>query len=86
MGNRWTPAEDRKLAKMRDEGKTFTQIAKAMGRSAPACQQRHMKNQNVVSETLTTQDVGKRLNEISLASTQPKPKPAWWSAMMWWRK
>ena len=78
MGNRWTPAEDRKLAKMRDEGKTFTQIAKAMGRSAPACQQRHMKNQNVVSETLTNQDVA--------PNTQPKPKPAWWSAMMWWRK
>ena len=78
MGKTWTPAEDRKMAKMRDEGKTFTQIAKAMGRSAPACQQRHVKNQNVVSETLTSQDV--------TLTTQPKPKPAWWSAMMWWRK
>jgi hypothetical protein len=78
MGKKWTPAEDRKLATMRDEGKTFTQIAKAMGRSAPACQQRHVKNQSSVSETLTSQDV--------TLTTQPKPKPTWWSAMMWWRK
>ena len=69
MGKKWTPAEDRKLATMRDEGKTFTQIAKAMGRSAPACQQRHWKNQNVVSETLTSKDVSRE---------EAQPEPTTW--------
>ena len=40
MPKQWTPAEDRKLAKMRNEGVRYKDIAKALGRTEGACHQR----------------------------------------------
>lgn len=95
MAKQWTDADISTLRTMYIAGMTHNEIARILGRSPAACQQRahqmglpkmRKQQQQNVSETLTSQDVGNRLNEISLAATQPKPKPAWWSAMMWWRK
>jgi len=79
---KWTPAEDRKLTKLRGEGKTFKQIAKTMERSEPACQQRHVKNQRSVSETLTSQDVGEQVRYETPLTVTTQPKPAWWKRLL----
>ena len=84
MGKRWTDDDDFRLTEMRDEGVSYRRIAKQLGRTEQACTQRGFKLgiSKKRSDSLPIDEPVITHEEMYVT----KPKPAWWSAMMWWRK
>ena len=88
MAKKWTDADIGTLRTMYIAGMTYNEIARILGRSPAACQQRahqmglpkmrKRQQQQNVSETLTTYDEIEDANEISLDVAPSKP---WWKRL-----
>lgn len=84
MAKRWTETEDKFIRKMRDAGEGYREIGYHLDRTAQAVQQRAFKLgiSKKRSDSLPIDEPVITHEEMYVT----KPKPAWWSAMMWWRK
>jgi hypothetical protein len=100
MAKRWTDDDDFRLTEMRDEGVSYKQIGIQLGRSEHACAQRGFKlgitkkrsgslpidlPTYIDDETEVPADFMWRRESTEWNVPKTKPKPAWWTAMMWWR-
>lgn len=96
MAKQWTNKEDDILREMRTSGASFRACARELPRrTTGACQQRAFHKG--LSKT-RLRESPKKQTELPVyidedtqvptgyVFTNQRPKPAWWSAMMWWRK
>ena len=99
MGKQWKYKEDKFLISMRNAGISYKEIAQPLGRTAGSCQQRAFKlgickpHRKAPPERQLEMDLQvapatkTEFRESPKKQIEPsKPKPTWWSAMMWWRK
>ena len=86
MGKRWTKEEIVTLGKLRRSGTSYRAIGEVIGRSAGSCQQQAFKMGICKPQSKAEfRESPKTQQPMTYVPTQ-KPKPTWWSAMMWWRK
>jgi hypothetical protein len=98
---KWTSELDTKLVSLRRLGVKPREIATIMGISRTAVYSRSFtlgvtktsaQLEMDFRESPKRRDLPTYIDEVTqvpadyVFNNQPKPKPAWWSAMMWWRK
>ena len=100
MAKQWTKEMDAALTTMHGTGVTAQQIGSVLGRTPGAVGQRafHLGITKKRSDSLpidlpvyedeVDDDVLREWKGRTAEWNAPKtkPKPAWWTAMMWWRK
>jgi hypothetical protein len=67
----WTPAEDAQLRALHDEGKSFTQMAKAIGRTKGSCISRSRKLKLPSRTDLHIKRMSQRTTKIRKARSVP---------------
>ena len=94
MAKQWKYKEDKFLISMRKAGKSYKDIAQPLGRTPASCHQRayklgickpHRKAPPERQLEMDFRESPKTQQPLTYVPTY-KPKPAWWSAMIWWRK
>ena len=81
MGKRWTKEEIVTLGKLRRSGTSYRAIGEVIGRTPASCQQQAFQL-GICKPQSKAEFRESPKNQIK----PTKPKPTWWSAMMWWRK
>ena len=94
MAKQWTKEEIVTLGKLRRSGTSYRAISEVIGRTPASCHQQafkmgickpHRKAQPERQLEMDFRESPKTQQPMTYVPTH-KPKPAWWSAMMWWRK